>query len=696
MVSRRAFIARSITLAGAATVVDLEASFAAQGSRKALSGQSDLQVAEAAPSTGADSADLPAVLTRSIMDFGARFDSATDDTDAWRNAANWIAETAADRLYPVLMLPPGGTVVSGEIDFSAVKAGFQIHGSGTHNTLILPTKMGRGKKLFNLSCGSKYARIKYIDLVGFQILGNDDIEDPIGVYAPWVSTVQWDLKFVGLNNLNVRIEEIDNSDLSLVIAGAGHQALTRRFDRPVYAETDGTSLNALDDAGNALRGAFTNMEGTAVWVTDGDNSDAARGTWAKRFIVDVDSSGSRCTVDVPYGRKIVFKDEKKISFGPLLGSIDKGGTVLRASHAVLEKADVGREIAIEGAGSRSGVHVCTIRSVDGKNIGIAPAAESAISAKQVWTAPAVLIMHNAANFKRGDQTNDVRFPVYRNESYDGPGIIVGRATGVRVLDGKIHGRHETQDNFAASLAQEVLSNVSSYTSSIIREKGYTGGHPDFERNDANVLVTGGVVSAAFYGEYAPMPDNQPLYELSARNRRSSIIWSPARIMRSRRYPYGRTSDNLGGECVRGMFGCNSARFSEEVCGTPQIVSQAFGIDQQILIPKGQSRFYKPVARGGFLAIFAANEGSAFQYCWLGPVMLGGNGKPGIVGQPIFQSQDQRLDVGRFGKLDRSAVGERHGAAGKLSVRLTPDGWIALINRTPRAITLNLSFGAGGA
>jgi hypothetical protein len=111
--------------------------------------------------------------------YGVVADGVTDDTAAM-NAAIAAAEANKRRIIylPAASRDDGGIVITDELDVNIFTEEWGIIGQGSKMTSLVVSSFGRNKKLMN--CPEQIPA----HLMGFQIVGNGNIDDPMGIYLP--------------------------------------------------------------------------------------------------------------------------------------------------------------------------------------------------------------------------------------------------------------------------------------------------------------------------------------------------------------------------------------------------------------------------------------------------------------------------------------------------------------------------------
>jgi hypothetical protein len=450
-----------------------------------------------------------------------------------------IARAISDNKGFVLVLPPGESIISDELDFSlmpgygAASVGYAIFGSSRASTSLKPTPFGATKAVLRCDHGGHATRVvNSPELRDFRIVGNESPEDPIGIYAPYVAPVfNWEnIDIKELGNIAILCYEIDNGDWKNVdVQGCGYQPLEKNLGEIIYcnAVSGSSTLDAVDSSGSPVPGTFTGMAGYTVHVANSgpDNREAF-------YTVDTpNGDGSSTTVLETFDNTVA---NDLLSFNPLLGSITAGSNSLTVSADVLLVTDVGRWIFVKGAGTNRTMLMTKILSITGAVVVLEDSAEVTVLDEHVIFTPSICIARPSSlrDDIYGIKTNDHVMTGMRAEKFKGIGMYYEFCANL-FYSGKIHGRTSNVEDYANSIAYAFIDNSTEGTW-FTNECHYTSCIPGritpfwVAGEDVNMSIAGDV---AYFPETAPglitwdvTGENSNLYYGIKTNRNRSTKW----------------------------------------------------------------------------------------------------------------------------------------------------------------------------
>ena len=670
---------------------------------------------EATAEAGTDDADYmtaavskAAIISWQQTIYATRY-GVSPDNDATDNTANWNtllipaiqALSTAERPITV-EFEIGNYEINDELVHTALTRGFRYKGQGHHNTTFSPTSFGRTKKLFKLDFGAKTSRVKYVDLIDFRIQGNADQDDPVAVYQPWVSTSQHDIKIVQVWNTNVRIREVDNSEFSWELTGAGYQDLTRRFTTAAYASVTGTSLivkassaGGAADFTNALQGL---PNGTWVYIENADGSHSGNAGTAMRKI----SSASGASANLDFTMDNAPFDQtagNRISTGPIVVDVTDGSaTVVANENGVITELDIGREYYIKDAGLSGRIFCSTLTGRSGTSLTFADTIETydgnPITNAEIYTAPPLAILHQASDLATAPNlTNDVQIHRLWIEGYQGPGFIIGECSHVRILDGKVHGKVGVVD-FAASRENEIWTAGGDCYSRLVRTQLSVGGHPTAENNGAAIYLSGGNPELEVAGSLEIFENDVYAVELFATadttaTNTAGVLWGPNRCLTSRKKSPFKFRGNASFRNIlhKGRVRNNALTSDEGVAPLEGINQMASFYSQNILVNNNEVRIWTPAVTGGKFTFYSSG-GTFGDRIWEGYLLLRTGASiyaatPTVDPVAYYKADDVFAGASwavRAPSKNAVDVVTTDGPNAKLTIVLTNDTKIVLINR----------------
>lgn len=358
-------------------------------------------------------------------------------------------------------VPPGRYRPNDELDHSAWPtqvAGYTWIGEGGESSVIQPTSFGRSKYLFKCDHGTVNNRVR--NSPGFRFLrifGNNDVDDPVGVYVPYIGGgTRWiDFDVLSLGNVGVLVYEADNWRwLGGDVARCGTQYVERELGA-VYAScaANSDSVRAWSDTAGTVpaTGVFNGMVGKRVYIerADGNNQNF------EAIVEQSFESGHRATLSAPVPIAINASSQRRISYGVVRGSMGADALNLNLSANVLTADDVGRHVWVRkgGAGTaaaRSFLQATIVAVNSASQAVLSDRSIGSLSDEEVFFGGCISIARPMGDRVSANNTNDVHFIGMRIEHHRGFGIMLENVGNFWMTGGKVHGISAGVNDFGQS------------------------------------------------------------------------------------------------------------------------------------------------------------------------------------------------------------------------------------------------------
>lgn len=597
----------------------------------------------------------------------------------------------------VLYFPSGEYLLNGSIDLSAYNREVLIQGDGSGVTILhAADNFGGGLDLLIMPSNSGASRRTYA-IHGLQFEGSNTREhDPTAINAELCqsSSVCRDLRFSRWGGAAFYSQELDNSAFKdISVTQTGYQPL-QKSGGEVWGTytTGGSTIRASSTEGTQtdVPGFFTGMVGAQVYVSNIDG--AAHGV---RTITAVSGGGEECTVDSAIG--FTSTAAQVISFGPATASMTSGSATLTADFAAFTAGDVGRRIVVRGAGSHQdskatpGGAAALFTTITGYTsatvVTLADNAAQTVSGQPFHYPFFAIGYYEGDRNEQTDKTNDVTFSDIQFEACHGAAYFQS-AVNMQFNRFKLHGRNEATNT----------SDVGRYLANIILDTCYRGNvfvDTLFQAQlyKERVTVTGGGCGVTFRGGdltalglsghvvgYEPDPTSQ--------ENRLSISLDTTR---SRATTDSNPLVRIGSGVDRATVLAGGGPLED---GRQALSFESLAIAPQT--PIGGDHFTGATLASdgiGIVKRLPINLGRVAVYS--GAATLNGNVAIDLINSPptaaVINAGDATDVAAGYVASAADAVVLTDGTASKLSVLVTNDEKLVLINRTGSAVDLGWHF-----